>query len=312
MQWDWAREPDFGMQRSDGSAKILEAMMRDLGSFASKAAPYATGMTLPEVAIVLPQALQLSSHNSQALEAQQVAVRVLYQYNRVEAYAVGEYQIDTLGTPKLIILPSAYGLSEQAWAAIEARVRAGAVLLASGPFSADEHMHPTDRAHRLGIEAKLAPLQLRNETLHSPAGDLPLEYGGMATTILDRAMLPADADFVELPLGKGKILFSALPLELNSNFESTAKVYTYALKAAAVRRTYTTGVTNLGILICPTQLPHATLYVLTSETGTTHVAFTDKRSGKSFSGTLNAGRAALLLVGEHGGLLTSYGWNRQP
>ena len=312
MQWDWAREPDFGMQRSDGSAKVWQSMMRDLGGFARQAAPYATGMTLPEVAIVLPQSLQLSSRNAQALEAQQTAVRVLYQYNRIEAYAVGEYQIDTLGAPKLIILPSPYGLSEQAWAAIEARVRAGAVLLASGPFSADEHMHPTDRAHRLGIEAKLEPLQLRDETLHSPVGDLPLEYGGMATTVLDRATLSGGADFVELPLGKGKILFSALPLELNSNPESTEKVYAYALKAAAVHRIYTTSITNPGILICPTQLPHATLYVLTSETETARVAFTDGRSGKSFSGRLNAGRAALLLVGEHGGLLTSYGWNRQP
>jgi hypothetical protein len=27
LQWDWAREPDFGMKRSDGSAKIWQAMM---------------------------------------------------------------------------------------------------------------------------------------------------------------------------------------------------------------------------------------------------------------------------------------------
>jgi len=309
MQWDWAREPDFGMQRSDGSAKVWESMMRELGGFARQAAPYATGITLPDVAIVLPQSLQLSSHNAQALEAQQTAVRVLYQYNRVEAYAVGEYQIDTLGTPKLIILPSAYGLSEPAWAGIEARVRAGAVLLISGPFSADEHTHPTDRAHRIGIEATLAPLQLRDETLRSPAGDLPLEYPGMATTVLDRAKLAGGADFVEVPLGKGKILFSAFPLELNSDMASIAKLYAYALKTAAVKRTYTTSVTNPGILICPTQLPHATLYVLASETETTTVSFTDRRSGKLFSGTLNAGRAALLLVGEHGDVLARYGWN---
>ena len=308
MQWDWAREPDFGMQRSDGSAKIWEAMLRDLGDFARKVAPYATGLTLPEVAIVLPQSLQLSTHNQQALAAQQTAVRVLYQYNRAEAYAVGEYQIDTLGTPKLIILPSAYGLTEQAWSTIEARVRAGAVLLISGPFSADEHMHPTNRAHRIGIDATLSPLQLRDETLHLPSGNVPLEYDGLLTTTLNRDTLPGGATFVQTPLGKGKILFSTLPIELNSNLASVAKVYDYALKTAAVGRTYTTTVTNPGILICPTRLPHATLYVLTSETETTSVSFTDARSGKSFSGTLDAGHAALLLVGEHGDLIASYRW----
>ncbi len=309
MQWDWDREVDFGIERSDGSAKVWESMMRDLGAFARQAAPYATGLTLPQVAIVLPQSLQMSTYNAQALAAQQAAVRALYSYDRAEAYAVGEYQIDTLGTPKLIILPSPYGLRQEAWAAIEARVRAGAVLLLSGPFSADAHLHATDRASALGLEATLAPLQLRDELLHTPAGDLPLQYGGMATTVLDRDTLPGGRDWAELPLGKGKLLFSAFPLELNSQLASVAQVYAYALKAAAIEPTYTTPVTNPGILICPTRLPHATLYVLTSETDTSPVSFTDTRSGKQFSGLLEAGRAALLLVGEHGDLAATYGWH---
>ena len=309
MQWDWDREVDFGIERSDGSAKVWESMMRDLGAFARQAAPYATGFTLPQVAIVLPQSLQMSTYNAQAVAAQQAAVRALYYYDRVEAYAVGEYQIDTLGTPKLIILPSPYGLSAEAWAGIEARVRDGAVLLVSGPFSADEHLHATDRASALGLNATLIPLQLREEVLHAPAGELPLEYGGMATTVLDRDTLPGGKDWAELPLGKGRILFSAFPLELNSQLASIAQVYAYALKDAGVEHTYTTPVTNNGILICPTRLPHATLYVLTSETETSPVSFTDTRSGREFSGVLEAGRAALLLVGEHGELTAKYGWH---
>ena len=316
MQWDWAREPDFGIERSDGSAKVWEAMMRELGRFATQAAPYATGFTLPEVAIVLPQSLQLSVMNTQALAAQQTAVRVLYQYNRTEAYAVGEYQTDVLGTPKLILLPSAYGLSDKAWADIDARVRAGAVLLISGPFSADPHLHATDRAAKLGLPYTLAPLHLRDEVLVSPAGTTPLEYGGQMTTVLDRAVLAGDGtgdkSWAELPLGQGKVLFSALPLELNANLQSVADVYAYALKTAGVSATYTTDVRNPGILICPSKLPHATLYVLTSETETMPVSFHDTRSGKSFSGTLDAGRAALLLISDKGELVTSYGWHGKP
>ena len=308
MQWDWAREPDFGMQRSDGSAKIWEPMMRDLGAFAVKASPYATGMTLPDVAIILPQSLQLSTRNAEALQAQQAVVRVLFQYNRVEAYAVGEYQIDTLGSPKLIILPSPYGLSKAAWAGIEARVRDGATLLVSGPFDADEHLHPVDRTQKLGIEVGLAPLQLRNETLDTVSGQLPLEFGGLTTTLFDRATLPSGKNFAEYPLEKGRIIFSALPLELNYNLDSVASVYGYAIKSAGVGKTYTTTVTNPGILICPTRLPHATLYVLSSETETSSVSFTDRRSGKLFSGKLEAGRAAILLVGEDGRLLANYHW----
>ena len=311
MQWDWDREVDFGMQRSDGSAKVWEGMMRDLGNFAKAAAPHATGITLPDVAIILPQSLQMSIYNTQALSAQQTAVRVLYQHNRVEAYAVGEYQTDTLGTPKLILVPSAYGLNTKAWTDIETRVRAGAVLLLSGPFAGDEHMHETGRAQALGLPAELTELLLRDNTLDLPSGKLPLLYEGLKTTMLDRDTLPDAKTWAELPLGQGKVLFSAFPLELNTNEATIAAAYELALQAAGIQRTYTTTVKEPGILICPTRLPHATLYVLTSEAPTQQVSFTDVRSGKTFVGTLEAGRAAILLVGEHGDVLANYHWPSQ-
>jgi hypothetical protein len=308
MQWDWDREVDFGIERSDGSAKLWENMMRDLGQFAEHAAPSATGLVLPEVAIVLPQSLQLSVYNHEALEAQQTAVRVLYNYNHAAAYAVGEYQIDTLGSPRLIILPSAYGLTEQAWNAIEARVRDGAVLLVSGPFAGDPHLHPTQRAAELGIPYKTTPLELREQTFRWAGNPLTLAYGGMKTTVLSRAGLPGGQDWVERSLGKGKILFSTLPLELNDRLDAVAAVYDYALKEAGVEPIYTTTIGNPGILICPTVLPHGTLYVLTSETNETDVSFRDARSGKTFSGKLEPGRASLLLVGEDGSLIARYRW----
>ncbi len=309
VQWDWDREVDFGMQRSDGSAKIWEAMMRDLGGFAKAAAPQATDFIQPEIAIILPQSLQLSAWNTQALSAQQTAVRILYQRNRVEAYAVGEYQTDTLGQPKLIIVPSAFGLTAKAWEDIEAHVRSGAVLLLSGPFEGDEHLHETDRGKAIGLPAQLTELLLRDNEIELPSGKLPLLYEGLKTTILDRDTLPDGKTWAEMPLGSGKVLFSAFPLELNSEEGTIAAAYALAIQTAGIERTYTTTIKEPGILICPTKLPHATLYVLTSEAPTQDVSFTDARSGKSFNGRLESGRAALLLVGEHGELLANYHWH---
>ncbi|MGB6159625.1 MAG: beta-galactosidase [Acidobacteriaceae bacterium] len=308
LQWDWDREVDFGIERSDGSAKLWENMMRDLGRFAEQAAPSATGLILRQVAIVLPQSLQLSVYNHEAIEAQQTAVRVLYNYDHAAAYAAGEYQIETLGTPRLIILPSAYGLTEAAWGAIEARVREGAVLLASGPFDGDAHLHPTRRAADAGISYTTVPLELRDQTFRWAGEPLTLTYGGMKTTTLSRAQLSDNRDWVEQPLGRGKILFSALPLELNDRLDSVAAVYAYALKAAGVENAYTTTMQDPGILICPTEFPHATLYVLTSETNEPNVSFRDQRSGKTFTVNLEPGRAALLLVGDDGARIASYRW----
>jgi hypothetical protein len=308
LMWDWDREVDFGIKRSDGSAKALQTAMRAIGEFAEKAAPYATGLVQPAVALVLPQSLQLSIYNKSALEAQQRAVRALYHYARAEAYAVGEYQTENLGNPKLIILPSPKGLTDGAWEAIRGKVNEGATLLVSGPFDGDAHFHPTGRNLAVGLSYETVALTVRHELLKFPGGEEWLSYSGDKTTYLDRAMLPDKSLWVEKALGKGRILFTPLPLELNDNEQAVGDVYQYALKTAGVAPTYTTTLHDAGMLICPTRLPRATLYVLVSETGQQAVSFTDRKSGKQFSSTLEPGRSAMLLVGDDGTVLATYNW----
>jgi hypothetical protein len=189
VQWDWDREADFGMKRGDGSSKTWENEMRGLGEFAKKAAPAATALIQPDVAIVLPQSLQLSVENHIALEAQQSAVRALYGYARSAAYAVGEYHIDLLGHPKLILLPSPMGLTNKAWETILDRVSAGATLLVTGPFDGDPHLHPTGRAREFGIGYAEAPLTIREHSVKFPWGEERVAFGGNKTTTLTQAEL---------------------------------------------------------------------------------------------------------------------------
>jgi len=311
LQWEWGTGGDFGIKRSDGSIKTWEDMMREMGSFAAKAAPYATGLKLPEVAIVLPQSLQLSVFNSNALEAQQNCVRALYHYARASAYVVGEYQTQLLGNPKLIILPSPWTLNEQAWEAILAKVREGATLLVTGSFDNDEHFHPTARASQLGLDLHSGMLTTRENPLTWPGGGAALSFSGEKTTFLERTFLPNDQSILEKTLGKGRILLVSLPVELNDNLKAVGDLYRYALRMANVREAYSTPLTDPGMLICPTQFDHASLYVLTSESSASEMSFRDTRSGKVIAGRLAPGRAALVLVSDLGELLTSYNWLAQ-
>jgi hypothetical protein len=130
----------------------------------------------------------------------------------------------------------------------------------------------------------------------------------MKITELNRALLPDDESWKEVSVGKGKILFSPLPLELNDNVQAIGDVYRYALRVAGVSPTYVTDLQDPGILIAPTQFPHATLYVLSSESNQDAVSFTDKHSGKHVTGEISPGRTALLLIGEDGKPLASYNW----
>jgi hypothetical protein len=110
-------------------------------------------------------------------------------------------------------------------------------------------------------------------------------------------------------VGKGKVLFIPLPLELNDNLELIGDVYRYALKVAEVALTYSTALQDPGILISPTRFPHATLYVITSESGKpSDISFQDQLSQKRFSGRLDPGRAAMLLVEENGSISATYAW----
>ena len=283
--------------------------MRALGEFAKKAAPAATSLTEPEVAIVLPQSLQLSVENHIALEAQQNAVRALYGYARSQAYAVGEYQIELLGHPKLILLPAPQGLTEKAWQAILDRVNGGATLLVTGPFDGDPHLHSTGRAQTAGIGYTSVPLTIREQLVKFPWGEERVSFGGMKTTTLTQADVTDGAGWVEKKVGSGRILFSPLPLELSDDLEVIGNAYGYAIKAAGVAPVYSTSLTDPGILIVPTIFPKATMYVITSESNQRPVAFTDARSGKAIAGNVEPGGAAILVVGTDGKVNAEWNWS---
>lgn len=308
LSWDWDREIHFGLLRSDGSEKTWVAMADKMGAFVKRAEQEASGWKQPEVALVLPQSLQLSVFNQMPIEAQQNAIRALYGVAHSEAYAVGEYQLDRLGHAKLIIVPSPWVFDEVAWQKLMDAVEAGAVLLVSGRFDLDPHFNPTQRAEQSGVPYSAGLLDVVENSFEWPGGHAVLQYLGKNPDLLQQAKLANGATFAEVTRGKGKILFATLPLEMNTNWRAVGEVYSYALKQAGVDPVYSTEVDDPGLIICPAVFAHATLYFLDSETTKQRVAFRDGRSGRQFDGTLGAGRAALLLVGEKGDLLASYNW----
>jgi hypothetical protein len=312
LQWDWGAGDAFGIKRGDGSSKLWQDILGGMAQFAQKASPYLTGIRTPEVAIVLPQSLQLSVFNAFALEAQQKCVRALFHDARTPGYAVGEYQLELLGNPKLMILPSPWVLTEQAWDALLAKVREGSTLLLSGRFDADEHFHATRRQVELGIPGRPGLLFTREHLVQWPGEEARLSYSGDKCTYLERVVLPGGETFVEKTLGKGKILFFPLPVELNDDVRAIGAIYRMALKKAGVTPFYSTTLQDPGILICPTSLDNATLYVLASESSRDSLSFRDQASGKKFAGRLAPGRAALLLVAKSGQLLASYNWENLP
>jgi hypothetical protein len=313
LHWDWARDDVFGLLRGDGSRKIWMEALAGVARFASEAQPLTDRPVRGEVALVLPQSLQLSVLNRYAQEAQQRSVRALYHGARSSAYAVGEYQLGLLGQPKLILLPSPFVLSEAAWQALLEKVRAGAVLAATGTLGLDEHFRAVDRLGPLGIPSRTTFLASRETRVAWDGVDTRLSFPGDKVQFLERAELDGERALVRQPLGRGQILYCPWPLELNENTEAVASFYRLALTAAGQRPEYTTDEDDPGILIAPTRFERATLYVLSSESAEARtVSFGDGPSATRWRVSLAPGRAALGLIATDGRLVAHYGeWRRE-
>ncbi len=308
LHWDWSRSDDFGIMRRDGSQKVWMDVLKGIAAFALEAQEYATDVKLPDIVLVLPQSLQLSMFNSYGIEVQQKAVRALYQYARSTAFAIGEYQLSQMPDAKLIIIPAPWVLNQDAWDLLIGKVKAGATLLISGRIDADEHwVSVPKRTQDWNVNYSSADLTTREAELKWPGGTMRLSYSGDKTTYAERGVLADGRTFADISLGKGRILYFSLPLELADQLDEIGKIYKYAMERAGVSSVYETSCENPGILICPTVLSDATLYVLTSESaGTVPVEFRDKLSGKDFHVNLSSGRAALMLVDKDGNILASY------
>jgi hypothetical protein len=305
--WIWSRTDPYRWNRSDGSSTLWLDMLSGLGRFAAAAEPFLSDELPGEVAIVLPHTLQLSAFNAYAIEAQQKAVRALFNGSRASAYAVGEHQIDLLGEPKLIILPSPWMLSEAAWQGLIEAVRGGAKLLITGRFDLDEHFRPTGRHTESGIDYEGRILATRENRVSWPGGEGTFSFSGDKTTFIDQGVLASGETFARQQIGGGEVLFFSLPLELSDDLNLLSEVYTWALEEAGVEPVYDTEIDDPGIVICPTILDQGTLYVVASESSTArHVSFRDRRSGQPIEVVLDPGRASVLLVTTDGEVPARY------
>ncbi len=311
IEWIWNTNPympldneaAIGLLRADGTAKPeLEAFggiarfvvesMRDLGP------------REPEpVVMVIPHSHMFSVRNF-ATAATQRCVRTMHYHLRVSMGAVGEYALDRLDhTPRLIVLPAPRILSEAAWERLLELTRDSATLLVTGPIEADEHWLPVPRLERFGVEDTVRPVAQEE---HLGIGDMMyrLSYRGDKFQRLEKSVQTpgAPARVAEFREGRGRVIWSPLPLELAEQVVPTVVLYRRALAAANVEPLFFVERPDPGVLIYPAVYREAVLYGIVSELGSaTDVRLTHAETGTPLEVALPAGRAALAMVGRRDG-----------
>jgi hypothetical protein len=317
IEWLWnlneymteSNESPIGAVRADATEKPEATVMRRFAEFAKAIAPDLEHPEPAAVTIVTSQAAQFSALSDLQLEAQRRAVRALVYHGRVPGSILPENQIEKLGNPKLVILPSPQALIEKTWKFLMAYVNQGGHLLVTGPVERDEHWQRVRRA--LDFGAQPLPLTAHQVELRLDGQLLSCAFDQHKQGVLEALRFGDGTTFKEITQGKGQIFWTAYPVELAEGLDAAASVYRYVLNRVGVSPPFEmTNSLSPGVMIYPTVLRDAILYVITSETAEdTDLDVRDKLSGGRLALRLPAQHAALALISKSGGTVKAkYGF----
>jgi hypothetical protein len=319
LEWVWNvnaymandNEIPIGAVRPDGTEKPEAEVLRDYAAFASKSPQSFTKIAPPAVTMVTSQVELYSTLGGLALETQKKALRAMAYFDHTPLRMLPENRIEELGSPKLVFLPSAQGLTDRAWGQLLEYVAQGGTLLVTGPVDRDEHWMVVDRTAPLGLKAEMMPLAVRGSVLILPDGrGVALGFPAEVQQSSAETMRFSDSKTVEvIPHGRGKILWTADPVEFAEGYDPTAAVYRWALEEAGVKPAFQEKEPlSPEVLAFPTQLDDAELYSFSNESmEAERVDFVDAATGAHVLFTTEPQRGAALLLDHQGKVLASYG-----
>lgn len=330
VQWIWntnfymdnANESQIGALRADGTEKPEADVSYDFGSFMGEIGSLFSDRKLEEVAVVFPYSNDFSNRKL-AFDATTKLTRALAYEMNVPFRAVSEYHLTDLETQpaKLIILPSAHNVDDKAMKQLLDIVEhTGATLLATGALNLDAYWHVTDRLHPILGKTELRNVQ-REEMLVLAGEALSVSYGHrrIAEVVKEVSIdTPEKAgtgiagkgtDVIDLPHGKGRIIWSPLPIELNERILPLVKLYSYAVEAVDVKSglEWLSGGELSGVYGRKLSYKDGFLYIFVSEFAwDADIAVKDTDTGASYSFCLEPERTVMFAADREGRLLSVY------
>ena len=302
IQWLWNtnvymdsdNEVGIGFLHADGSEKPELNTFRGVAAFFRKAAPTMVDRRAEDVCVVIPHSLMFSVRK-QAPEAVKRAVRTLEYRTGLACRGIGEYRIEEIGQPRLIVLPSPRVLTDECWTGLLQRVEQGCTLLATGYLEADPWWRPVDRLGQFGL--KTSPGLLGHEERAEMQDGPPLEftYSGDTRHKGDKAVLADGGGDIGLRTwihGRGEIIYCPLPAELAQSEQQTEALYRFAAGRAGLPVDLEN---QPGILIRRVEFAEATLHLMVNESGSLQRAVLAS-DGRKHEFEVAAGRSAMALV----------------
>jgi hypothetical protein len=322
VQWIWntnsymnnVNESNIGALRADGSEKPEADVSYRFGQFMASIGDLFEDREPEEICVVYPYANDFSTRKL-AFEATAKLTRTLAYEMKTAFRAAGEYHLEQLaGDPaKLIIVPGAHQFSDGAMdKLVRWMERQGGTLLVTGALGLDEYGAPTSRLQEL-TGARRIRNALREEALSLNGRLYPVSFGGerIAQLSLETPLSAREgaAGVHVFPVGRGRLIWCPLPVELNDRTEPIATLYRYALDAAGVRPEllWLQGGDEPGVYGRKLAFPRGALFVFVSESSRRiPVKVEDPANGAVYSFELDSERAVLFAVDGNGAIRSVY------
>ncbi|MNC00307.1 Beta-galactosidase [compost metagenome] len=325
VHWIWntnfymdnANESHIGALRADGTEKPEADVSYDFGKFIEGIRDIFGNRKLEEIAVVFPYSNDFSNRKL-AFAATTELTRILSYELKMSFRGASEYHLDDLekNPAKLIILPSAHNFADAAMERLLHIVEeTGAVLLATGPLGIDAYWRSSDRLSDILGKRELRNVR-REEVLMLQGQVLPVSFGHRRiaevtkeTIIQETGGSSTIETVVNLPLGKGRLLWSPLPVELSERRDTTAALYRYAVNAAFVECDFEwiSGGDLAGIYGRKLSFATGALFTFVSEYAQdAKIEVKDSATGRTYSFVLEQERSVLFATDSKGDLLGVY------
>ncbi|MUV37278.1 hypothetical protein JNUCC1_01084 [Lentibacillus sp. JNUCC-1] len=319
VQWLWntnyfmdnINESNIGAIRADGTEKPETNVSYDFGAFMGEIRDLFRDRQLEEVGVVFPYSNDFSNRKL-ATDATTKLTRVLAYDMNVPFRAFGEYQLEALemDPPKLLVVPSPHNFSNDAFDRLLSTVeKHGSTLLFTGPIHLDEYWQETARAEKLFGEVSTANVT-REDVFTINDVPMPVSFGGDRIGDTMKGVTQSDSDWSlqEANLGKGRVIWSPLPVELNDRPASIASLYEYAMGQAQVERhlEWLKGDVS-GIYGRKLDFADGALFIFVSEFGQdVPVAVKDPLTKVRYDFQVDSERVVMFATDEKGGVTNVY------
>ncbi|MEX1029060.1 MAG: beta-galactosidase [Paenibacillaceae bacterium] len=323
VQWLWntnfymdnVNESNIGALRADGTEKPEADVSYDFGRFIQESAVYFEDRKLEDIVVVFPYSNDFSNRKL-AVAATSKLTRVLNYEMKVPFRAVGEYQLNSLAinSPKLIIVPSAHNFSDEAFSTLISHIEvSGGTLLITGPIGIDEYWKPVSRLTSTIGQTQLANV-LREERIELGDTIYPVSFGAYRIAEANKELIigegQAESSKVkEYVIGKGRLIWCSVPIELNERSEPLVALYRYALNKAGVddELTWLQGGGLPGIYGRKLSFRDGALMIFVSEYAhDTEIQVSDPVSGRTYRFMLEKERSVLFMINATGQIVSTY------